>query len=107
MDNYLRNFLKVIRSCHVDNTYKMAWARALVEVSSYDQNNYKVDLSQIAELMFKYYWDQTIYFDLIQGSNLAKPPEMLTEVKKVLHRILTKRKHGSRFVLLLRKSILI
>ena len=31
--------------------------------------------------MLKYYWNQTIYFDLIQGSNLSKPPEFITEVK--------------------------
>ena len=27
MNSYLANFLKIIRNCSVDNTYKMAWAK--------------------------------------------------------------------------------
>jgi len=33
MTLYLKDFLDVIRHCSVDNTYKMAWARSLVELS--------------------------------------------------------------------------
>jgi len=82
MNNYIIDFLKVIRNCSVDNTYKMAWAKALVELSC-EKNKYeRIELTQIAKKIFKYYWNQTIYFDLIQGSNISKPPEFITEVKK-------------------------
>ncbi|NPA44453.1 MAG: HNH endonuclease [Chlorobi bacterium] len=81
MNEYINKFLKIIRNCSVDNTYKMAWGRALVEISS-EINNEKIHFSQIATKIFKYYWNQTIYFDLIQGSNISKPPEFITEVKK-------------------------
>jgi hypothetical protein len=78
---YLKNFLDVIRHCSVDNTYKMAWARSLVELSLEKPKTDKIYLSDIADKFFKYYWNQTIYFDLIQGSNLSKPPEIVSLVK--------------------------
>jgi 5-methylcytosine-specific restriction endonuclease McrA len=60
----------------------MAWAKALVELAV----NIEVDMDNtitfnfydIAELCLKYYWNQTIYFNLIQGSNIKKPPEIIT-----------------------------
>lgn len=78
---YLKYFLDVIRHCSVDNTYKMAWARSLVELSLESPKTNKIYLSDIADKFFKYYWNQTIYFDLIQGSNLSKPPEIVSLVK--------------------------
>jgi hypothetical protein len=82
MNSYVGQFLEVIRQCNVDNTYKMAWARALVEISCEKEKSERVELSDIAIKIFKYYWNQTIYFDLNQGSNISKPPEYITEVKK-------------------------
>jgi len=81
MTLYLKDFLDVIRHCSVDNTYKMAWARSLVELSLERPKTNKIYLSDIADKFFKYYWNQTIYFDLIQGSNLSKPPEIVSLVK--------------------------
>ena len=82
MHLYLKDFLNVIRNCSIDNTYKMAWARALVELSIENPNSNKFYLKDISVKFFKYYWNQTIYFDLIQGSNISKPPEIITLVKK-------------------------
>lgn len=82
MHLYLKEFLNVIRNCSTVNTYKMAWARALVELSIENPNSNKFYLKDISVKFFKYYWNQTIYFDLIQGSNLSKPPEVITLVKK-------------------------
>ncbi|MFC2110872.1 HNH endonuclease [Bacteroidota bacterium] len=82
MNEYIKLYLKVIRNCSVDNTYKMAWGRALVEISCENSKNPKIELRNIASKVFKYYWNQTIYFDLIQGSNISKPPEFISEVKK-------------------------
>ena len=62
---YLKNFLDVIRHCSVDNTYNMAWARSLVKLSLEKPQTDKIYLSDIADKFFKYYWNQTIYFDLI------------------------------------------
>ena len=64
----------------MDNTYKMSWCRALVEYSC-NNTEKKVHFDKLAELIFKYYWDQTIFFDLEQGSNLKKKPTIIQVVK--------------------------
>ena len=80
-------FKRIIRECNYDNTYKMAWAKALVEIAI--ENEFKEDfidisLEEIAKKFIKYYWNQTIYFNLIQGSNLIKTPVILQKVKELI-----------------------
>lgn len=80
-------FKKIIRECNYDNTYKMAWAKALVELSGeveIVEENVTITLFQIAEKYLKYYWNQTIFFDLIQGSNPNKPPVVVSCVKRLI-----------------------
>jgi hypothetical protein len=90
MNVNIKEFLNLIRNCSVDNTYKMAWAKAIAEISSQERKSNVIYLEQIAKKMFKYYWNQTIYFDLIQGSNLSKPPEFIKEVKKEIEKYYVK-----------------
>lgn len=85
MNEYIKHFTRVIRNCRVDNTYKMAWGKALVELSIKNNGTQRIEFRQIAETIFKYYWNQTIYFDLIQGSNISKPPEFITEIKNQIN----------------------
>lgn len=85
-DNYIKEFLNLIRNCSVDNTYKMAWGKALVELASENPQINLIALEDIAKKVFKYYWNQTIYFDLIQGSNISKPPGFIKEVKKEIEK---------------------
>src|SRR5699024_807249 len=80
-------FKRIIRECNYDNTYKMAWAKALVEIAI--ENEFKeefidISLEEIAKKFIKYYWNQTIYFNLIQGSNLIKTPVILQKVKELI-----------------------
>lgn len=87
MINKLDLFKQIVREGNYDNTYKMAWARSLVEIASevsLDGDSEIITLKQIAEKFIKYYWDQTIFFDLIQGSNPKKPPVILTLVKNLI-----------------------
>jgi hypothetical protein len=81
VDNYIKDFLSLIRKCSVDNTYKMAWEKALIELATENPQLNTIALQDIAKKIFKYYWNQTIYFDLVQGSNISKPPEFIKEVK--------------------------
>lgn len=86
-NTFYNNFKLIIRNCSYDNTYKMAWAKSLVELSinNVEQSNIiEITLEQISYKFLKYYWNQTIYFNLIQGSNHNKPPKVLTEVKKLI-----------------------
>lgn len=88
-NNFYNTFKRIIRECNYDNTYKMAWARALVEIAtehSYEDSIVEIKLEDIAKKYIKYYWNQTIFFDLIQGSNLLKTPLILQNVKTLIER---------------------
>ncbi|MBA2861796.1 HNH endonuclease domain-containing protein [Methanococcus maripaludis] len=87
MEDYIKNWNNIIMNCSFDNTYKMAWAKALVETASLKNidSDLVIPFEKIAELFLKYYWDQTIYFDLIQGSNLKKIPEVLKYTKELIN----------------------
>src|SRR5574344_744609 len=84
----LADFKLLIREADYDNTYKMAWAKAIVELSIAHKEDavdiLPITIREIAPLMIKYYWNQTIFFDLIQGSNLQKPPKLLQYTKELI-----------------------
>ncbi|WP_212751472.1 HNH endonuclease signature motif containing protein [Pseudoalteromonas sp. S2721] len=84
MTNFLNQFLLVIQNSSVDNTYKMAWARAIVELSI-NRTEPRIYLEEIAKVMLRNYWNQTIFFDLVQGSNPSKPPEFIKKVKYLIN----------------------
>lgn len=85
-NNFLYKFKKIIRECNYDNTYKMAMAKSLVEISLDNTQNglVQIPLSVIAKKYLKYYWNQTIFFDLVQGSNLKKIPIILQYTKELI-----------------------
>lgn len=86
-NNFYSIFKRIIRECNYTNTYKMAWAKSLVEISlerEYENEVVKITLEDIAHKCIKYYWNQTIFFDLIQGSNLLKTPVIIQNVKSLI-----------------------
>ena len=76
MDQYIRNLSHVISSCNMDNTYKMAWARSIVESCVHHPEKDKFHFDELGRLIFGYYWNQTIFFQLEQGPNPHKRPEI-------------------------------
>ena len=89
MNNDYKLFKQIIRESNYDNTYKMAWAKSLVELSTQIDLNkdcIKISFNDIAKKYIKYYWNQTIFFDLKQGSNPIKPPVILTYVKEIIQK---------------------
>lgn len=87
MSSELSLFKRIIKESNYDNTYKMAWARSLVELScelELNTDSVVITLEQIAEKYIKYYWNQTIFFNLMQGSNPNKPPVIVTLVKELI-----------------------
>ncbi len=88
-NSFLYYFKKIIRECNYDNTYKMAWAKALVELATEIEVNstyVEIPLEEISKKYIKYYWNQTIFFDMVQGSNLNKIPVVLQIVKELIER---------------------
>ncbi|WP_218923226.1 HNH endonuclease domain-containing protein [Bacillus sp. AFS017336] len=96
MNDYLNQWHKLILNCNFDNTYKMVWGKALVELSlnvsdDYENDIVVFDFKDIAVLCLKYYWNQIIYFNLIQSANIKKPPEIVGITKQLINVYFEKR----------------
>ena len=81
MTETLSHWFEVIKNCSVSNTYKMGWGKSIVECCFEDDSEEVIHFDEISMKMFKYYWNQTIFFDLQQGSNPNKPPTFVSYVK--------------------------
>ncbi|MDQ0087602.1 5-methylcytosine-specific restriction endonuclease McrA [Paenibacillus anaericanus] len=88
--NFIEKWLYIIRNCSFDNTYKMSWAKAITEIAcecefeEQNGNSIEITLESIAHKVIRYYWEQTIFFDLMQSSNINKPPVILSIVKELI-----------------------
>ena len=81
MNPTLSDWFEVIKNCSIENTYKMGWGKSIVECCFEDDSEELIHFDRISMKMFKYYWNQTIFFDLQQGSNPNKPPKFISYVK--------------------------
>lgn len=81
MNFTLSNWFEVIKNCSVSNTYKMGWSKSIVECCFEDDSEDLISFDIISLKMFKYYWNQSIFFDLQQGSNPLQPPTFVSYVK--------------------------
>lgn len=88
--NFIEKWLHIIRNCSFDNTYKMAWAKSITEIaveletSSNSDRIIEIHLRDIAKNVLRYYFEQTIFFDLQQSANPVKPPMMISIVKGLI-----------------------
>ncbi|WP_179283172.1 MULTISPECIES: hypothetical protein [Paenibacillus] len=90
--NFLEKWLHIIRNYSFDNTYKMAWAKAITEIAVEQEEAFpteevilvEIQLRDIAEKVLRYYFEQTIFFALQQSSNPVKPPVMVTIAKQLI-----------------------
>jgi len=77
MNPYINLWLNVIDGMQNDNTYKLAWGRALIEcchnIDIPESNEVIIHFDQISEYFLKYYWNQTYFFKLYQGPARSKP----------------------------------
>lgn len=83
----IKELLSLIRHGRTDNSYKMVWAKAIVDLATNDPERESILLTEIAEKVLSYYWNIHIFFDpdgetLKQGSNSSKPPVLLQLVVK-------------------------
>lgn len=94
MDNvkkYLNDWFNVIENMNNDNTYKLAWGRALIECITqgkcyvaYDTNQLIVEFDEISKCMIKYYWNQTFFFNLKQAPYKDKEPVICRETNRLI-----------------------
>lgn len=81
MSEYIKQWLEIIENMNNDNTYKLAWGRALLELiveSSDAQCSFTYD--EISLKMLKYYWNQLYFFDLKQGPGKKPVIASITEI---------------------------
>ena len=92
MNPYINLWLKVIDGMSNDNTYKLAWGRAIVEICHFssieDKATLEIHFDEISEQFLKHFWNQTYFFKLYQGPAKSKPriqkitEEMIIEYQK-------------------------
>ena len=63
----------------------MGWGKSIVECCLENDSEELIHFDRISKKMFKYYWNQTIFFDLQQGSNPLKPPTFISYVKSKIN----------------------
>lgn len=74
MDTYIQDWIEVIESGKNTNTYKPAFAKALLECVATNRyffinpDTAMVDFKDIAECIIRYYWNQLFFFKLRQQS---------------------------------------
>lgn len=90
---YINDWLKIIESMKNDNTYKLAWGRALIECIYYEKCETKdgkvsVSLIDIAKCMLKYYWNQTFFFALKQSPYEDKNPVIIKITNELIERFI-------------------
>ncbi len=83
---YIKQWLQIIDEMQNDNTYKLAFGRALIEnivFENYEVNEDKViiDFNDISKCMLKYYWNQIFYFNLKQSPYSNKEPVICKDTK--------------------------
>jgi len=84
VDDYFKDWLSVIDGMNNENTYKLAWGRAIIELChSFDVVEgvpTVFTFEQIGEYVLKYFWNQTYFFKLYQGPAKTKPKiQQITE----------------------------
>ena len=91
MNDYISMWLDIIENMSNDNTYKLAWGRAIIEIvcemKVVEERNC-ISFECIAEKMLKYYWNQVFFFNLKQGP--GKVPVVVQETEKCIEYYKTK-----------------
>ncbi len=71
---YIEYWFDIIKTMSNQNTYKLAWGRSILEyISTININSNEDDvvikISDLSDIVLKYYWNQISFFKLIQAPN--------------------------------------
>lgn len=92
MSEYIKLWLEIIENMNNDNTYKLAWGRALLELIleiEHVKDDNIISFNDIAKKMLKYYWNQIYFFNLKQSP--AKVRLLFKKLKNVFTLLVKKR----------------
>ena len=87
--SYIKDWLTIIEQMNNDNTYKLAWGRAVIECVAFDDfdiinNNAIISFDNISLRMLKYYWNQLFFFHLKQSPYKDKGPVICQDTEKLI-----------------------
>ena len=87
--SYIKDWLTIIEQMNNDNTYKLAWGRAVIECVAFDDfdiinNNAIISFDIISLRMLKYYWNQLFFFHLKQSPYKDKDPVICQDTEKLI-----------------------
>ncbi len=87
---YINNWLIIIEQMNNDNTYKLAWGRAIIECICSKQFLFEngkaiIEFDNISEKMLKYYWNQIFFFHLKQSPYKSKDPVICKDTEKLIN----------------------
>lgn len=84
---YIQDWITIIEEMVNDNTYKLAWGRAIIECArDKKDNNTIIKYDNISECMLKYYWNQLFFFNLKQAPYKDKEPYICQYTKELIER---------------------
>lgn len=92
MTEYIKLWLSIIENMVNSNTYKLAWGRALLELTLELEDvrtTHTFHFNEIATKMLKYYWNQLCFFQLKQSP--GKKPEIVRETERCIAYVNEKR----------------
>ena len=75
MNTDLKELLNLINNGSMENTYKMSWIRSIVEMCDVSPKQI-IHFDELSPLIFKYYWNQCIFFNLNQGQTEITNPQL-------------------------------
>lgn len=87
--DYIQEWLDIIENMNNDNTYKLAWGRALLKCISeekyqVDDNLFIINFDSISKYMIEFYWNQIFFFNLRQTSHVEKNPVLVQYVNELI-----------------------
>lgn len=88
MNQYINDWLEIIENMSNENTYKLAWGRAIIEIcmDREIEDSITIHFYDIAHKMIKYYWNQTFFFNLKQSPNQNKKPVLVQNVEHLIEK---------------------
>ena len=97
MDPYIKDLSYVIKNTDMTTTYKMVWIRSIIEICKLRPKLKTIHFDEISEKVFEIYWNQTIFFNLNQGSNPNQKPKIYQIVQEEIESYQTKFDYQPKF----------
>ena len=105
MDPYIKNLTYVIQNTDMTTSYKMVWIRSIIEICKEKPNLNLISFDEISKKTFEIYWNQTFFFELVQGSNPNQKPVIYQIVSEEIENYKKNFDHQPKFYSKVKKHV--